>query len=111
MSSMDNMSPFLAMQRVEGQIKALLRQVDPDLLSADEKKAFASLRRLVVDTRLDIRDYELSETRDEQLKCAATAKKRLVRLRAMILAAGIAFGPADVAQLTAHLEQIESRVL
>lgn len=99
-------SPFVAMQRVEGQIKALLRQADPDLLDADEKKAMSKLRRLSTDARLDIRDYELSETREEQLKCAAVAQKRLGKLAQNILAAGPVFGPADVAQLSALVEQI-----
>jgi len=99
------------MQRVEGQIKALLRGVDADVLEPAEKKAVAALRRLAVDTRLDIRDYELSETREEQLKCAAAAKKRLVRLDKAILAVGPAFGPADVAQLSAQLEQISDRIV
>jgi len=99
------------MQRIEAQIKSLLRDVDVDLLEPAEKKAMASLRRLAVDARLDIRDYELSETRDDQLKCAVAAKKRLVKLQTAIVAAGAAFGPADVAQLTAQLEQIEGRVL
>jgi len=105
---MENQSPFLAIQRIEGQIKALLRGVDTDLLEPAEKKVVMGLRRQVVDARLDIRDYELSETRGEQLKCALAAKKRLTKLRTAILVAGIAFGPVDVAQLTAELEQVES---
>jgi len=105
---MENQSPFLAMQRIEGEIKVLVRGVDPESLEPTEKKVVTSLRRLVVDARLDVRDYELSETREEQLKCALAAKKRLAKLRAAILAAGITFGPVDVAQLTAGLEQVES---
>lgn len=105
-------SPFLAMQRVEAQVKALLRQVDSDLLDADERKAANKLRRLAVDARLDIRDYELSETRDEQLKNMRAAQKRVAKLQATILAAGpVVFGPADVAQLTAQLEHINGRLL
>ena len=107
---MENTSPFLAMQRAEGPMKALLRGVDSELLEPAERKSIASLRRLAVDARHDIRDYELSETRKEQLECAAKAKKRLDKLRQAILASGSAFGPADVAQLTAQLEQIESWV-
>lgn len=103
---MENQSPFLAMQQAETQIKRLLRGVDADLLSPDEKKALASVRRLAVDARLDIRDYELSETRAEQLKCAAAGKRRLGKLQAAILAVGQVFGPADVAHVTAALEQI-----
>jgi len=107
---MENTSPFLAMKRAEGLIKALLRNVDIDHLTQTEKKSIASLRRLAVDARLDIRDYELSETREDQLKCAVVAKRRLIKLRETILAVGSSFGPADVAQLTAQLEQIEDWV-
>jgi hypothetical protein len=98
------------MQRTEGQIKALLRSIDFEQLDPSERKAASNLRRLAVDTRLDIRDYELSETREEQLKCANVVKKQLAKLRETVLAVGPVFGPADVAQLTAHLEQIEDWV-
>jgi hypothetical protein len=103
---MQNTSPFLAMQRVERELKGLIRAVDTDLLEPTEKKAIASIRRLAADARLDIRDYELSETREEQLKKMHAAQKRLARLQASILAAGPVFGAADVAQLSAQLEQI-----
>lgn len=108
---MENTSPFLAMQQVERQLRVLLRGVDTELLEPAEKKAMQSIRRLSTDVRLDIRDYELSETREEQLKCAAAARKRLLKLQASILAAGSVFGPADVAQLSANLAQIDSRLL
>lgn len=103
---MENQSPFLAMQRAETQLKGLLRAIDTDLLTPEEKKALASLRRLSSEVRLDIRDYELSETREEQLQKATQAKKRLAKLQVTILAVGMMFGPADVAQLGAQLEQI-----
>jgi len=108
---MENQSPFLAMQQAENQIKGLLRTVDTDLLSPDEKKAVASLRRLGTDARLDVRDYELSETRAEQLQKAKEAQKRLKKLQAAVLAAGNVFGPADVAHISAQLEQITSQLL
>jgi hypothetical protein len=106
-----NQSPFLAMQRVETHIKMLLRTIDADLLDTDEKKAAASLRRFTIDARLDIRDYELSETRDEQLEKATDAHKGITKLKASLLAIGNMFSPADVAQIDAHLEYIKSRVV
>jgi hypothetical protein len=108
---MDNQSPFLAMQRAETHLKSLLRAIDTDLLDTDQKKVLASLRRLSSEARLDIRDYELSETRDEQLKKAVQAKKRLAKLQATILAIGMMFGPADVAQLDAQLAQIQDHLI
>lgn len=108
---MEQQSPFLAMQRAETQIKSLIRTIDTDLLAADEKKAVASLRRLAADTRLDIRDYELSETREEQLGKAKAARKNLEKLKTQLLTAGYAFGPADIAELDAQLEHIKSKVV
>lgn len=107
-----NQSPFLAMQEAERHLKGLLRSAPTDLLDPQEKKAVASLRRLAMEARLDIRDYELSETREEQLKKAVAAQKRIDKLQKAILAAGPAvFGPADVAQLGALVEQIQAQLL
>jgi len=105
---METKSPFLAMQLVEGQLKTLLRSVDIEALNTTEKKMVSSLRRLAIDVRLDIRDYELSETREEQVKYAVSAKRRLKRLQDSILSLGSIFGAADTAQLTAHMEQISA---
>jgi hypothetical protein len=106
MVNMDNKSPFLAMQRVEGQIQTVLRHLDPDTLDTNQRKAVGSLKRLAIDTRLDVRDYELSETRVEQVENAVAAKNRLAKLQQCILISGDVFGPVDVAHLSAQLEQI-----
>lgn len=99
-------SPYVAMQRMDMQLRPMLRDVDLELLDAEPRKAIKNIRRLVTDAKLDVRDYELSETREEQLKCAVAAKKRVEKLQANILLAGNVFGPADVAQISAQLEQI-----
>jgi hypothetical protein len=103
---MENTSPFVAMKRAETQIKIVLRALDADTLDTEQRAAVASLKRLIVDARLDIHDYELSETREEQIENAVEAKKRVAKVQANILHAGNVFGPADVAQLSAQLEQI-----
>lgn len=108
---MENTSPFLAMQDVERQIKSLLRTLDTDLLDAEQRKAAQLLKRLAVDARIDIRDYELSETREEQLGKAKDAKGQLTKLNKAILAVGSVFGPADVAQLSATIDHINGRLV
>ena len=85
--------------------------VDPDALTTDERRSMARLRLLLVDTRMDIRDYELSETREEQLKKAGIAKKRLAKLQANILATSFVFGAADIAYLSAQLEHIGAQLI
>jgi len=104
-------SPFLAMQDVERQVIGLQRTVDPDALTQDERKVMARLRALMVDVRMDIRDYELSETREEQLKKMTQAKKSLEKLEKSILTTSFVFGAADIAHLSAQLEYIDSRLV
>jgi hypothetical protein len=105
-----NQSPFLAIKQLETQLKTVLRGIDPTDLDETERKAAANIKRLVIDVRLDIQDYELSETREEQLKKAAAARKGLAKLQANVLLAETVFGPADVAQLSALLGQIAERL-
>lgn len=85
----------------------MLRTVDLEMLEPETQRAIKHIRRLVADAKLDARDYELSETRDEQLKNALVAKERLEKLQANILLASNVFGAADVAHLSAQLEQIK----
>ena len=105
---MDNQSPFLAIKSLETQLSGILSAIDVYDLPAQEAKIISTLKREMVDARLDTRDYELSETRDEQLKNGKVAKKRLEHIRKNILAASEynVFSPVDVAQLSAQIEQI-----
>ncbi len=76
------------------------------------RKVVTDLGGHITDARLDTRDYELSETRDEQLKHAAAAKKRLALVRKDILAASEydIFSAIDVAQLTGTVDHIIERI-
>ena len=76
------------------------------------QKIVTNLRNNMAEARLDTRDYELSETRDEQLKNAAMAKKRLAQVRKDILAASEynIFSSVDVAQFTGEIDHINERL-
>jgi len=93
-------------------VLGVLSKLDIYTLERAEQKVIKDLKTEVIDARLDIRDYELSETREEQLKKATASKKRLDRVRRGILAASEynVFTAIDVAQLTAQLEQISENV-
>jgi hypothetical protein len=106
-------SPFILVKRLETQVRATLVALDLYNLPADERKVVKSLRSLLADSRLDTRDYELSETRDEQLRYAKQAKERLDVVRKHILLASEynIFGAVDVAQLTAQIETIGERLI
>jgi hypothetical protein len=107
-----NESPFLLMRGLETQLNGVLTAMDVYALPADERKTIMALRQELVDARLDTRDYELSETREQQLKNAKAAKSRIKKIQKAVLAASEynVFGPADVAQLSAQLEHISDRL-
>ncbi|MGH7237235.1 MAG: hypothetical protein ACREGF_01730, partial [Candidatus Saccharimonadales bacterium] len=73
---MPNQPPFLLATRLQTQLIGILLAVDVFDVLPKEARLINSLRREVADARLDIRDYEMSQTRDEQIENAKVAKKR-----------------------------------
>jgi hypothetical protein len=108
----DISSPFLLTTQLVSELKGRLSAIDIYQLPAPERKIVIELQHNLVDARLDTRDYELSETRDEQLNNAKVAKKRLAKVRRGILAASEynIFSSIDVAQLTATIDHIAERL-
>lgn len=107
------MSPFLLIKALETQLNGVLSALDVYELPAGERKVVTRLKNNLADARLDIRDYELSETRAEQLRKARDSKLRLEKVRKEILAASEynVFNAVDVAQFTAQLEQIVDQLI
>lgn len=108
----NNKSPFLLVKSFETRVIGALSPIDIYSLARAEQKVIKDLKTEVIDARLDIRDYELSETREEQLRKARESKKRLEHVRKLILAASEynVFSAVDVAQLSAELEQIMDNI-
>ncbi|HEX5448119.1 MAG TPA: hypothetical protein VFW90_02880 [Candidatus Saccharimonadales bacterium] len=98
----------IRVKRLEAQVSSALRPVDRQALDRRERELLAKLVQSLTDSRIYSQSYELSETRDEQLKNAREAKKWLGRARRDILKASEKdiFGPADVAHLSAQIDQI-----
>lgn len=92
---------------------SVLTRIDLFDIEAPAVRITQSLKKRLIEARLDIRDYELSETREEQLNDASSGKRKLEELRKDILAASEynIFSPVDVAQLTAQLELIVERLV
>lgn len=105
-------SPFLLAQKLERQLVFHLARLDRDCMSPQAVAILDLLKREMTDARLDIRDYELSETRAEQLAKAKDAKQRLASVSTNILLASEQgmFGAADVAHISAQLEQIGNKI-
>lgn len=109
---MANFSPYGAIKELETSINTRLAGIDLFELPNDEREVLTKLKRQIVDARLDIRDYDLSDTRAEQLENATNGRTRLNDVRALILAVsqyGI-FSSVDVALFTAQLEQVSDQL-
>jgi hypothetical protein len=106
------MSPSRMVKQVELQINANLRKIDFHKLSTNVRDILAKLQQNLADSRVYTRDYELSESREEQLDNAKKAKKWLAIAQRNILTASEfnIFGAIDVAHLSAQIEQIISEL-
>lgn len=104
---MEAKSPSARIKQTETQISRLLRPVEPHKLPSKVRNILAKLQQDLVDARIYSRDYELSETREEQLENGQKAKNYLEKVGKSVAAASEydIFGAADVAHLTAEIEQ------
>jgi hypothetical protein len=106
------MSPSRRVKQLDSQISNILRKVNLRKLSSKERDVLSTLQQNLVDSRIYFRDYELSETREEQLDNSKEAKNWLEQARKNILAASEfnIFGAIDVAHLSAQIDQIISEL-
>jgi hypothetical protein len=97
---------------VAGQAGSILNALDIDMLDSGQLKLVGTIKRLLADTRLDIRDWEMSESREEMQENAQEALKRLEQARASILLASEhgMFSAIDIAELTALFDHIAAEL-
>lgn len=109
---MADLSPLSQIRSLETQLRAVLSSQDPALMPNAQLKLVGELKNDLTDARLDVRDYEFSQNRVEQVLQSKQAHESIGRVRAGILAASEydMFNAVDVAQYTAQLEQIIDQV-
>jgi hypothetical protein len=97
---------------LEQTITSILAGIDVYSLDRPAAKGVGTIKKQLIESRLQVRDYELSETREEQLKHQKIARKRLEEIRNSILTLSEynIFNPVDVAQLSAQVEMIAERL-
>jgi hypothetical protein len=97
-------------KKLDSEISLILRKRDISRLPAKLREQLSQLRQNMSDARIYITDYELSETREDQIKNSKKAKMYLDGAAANILTASQhdIFGPVDVAQLSAQIEQMKA---
>jgi hypothetical protein len=106
----EELSQSRLVKQLEAQVNRVLRNIDIRKISTKERKILSELQQNLKDSRIYTNDYELSETREEQLDNIKKSKKWLEQSRKNILAASEynIFNAIDVAHLTAQIEQIIS---
>lgn len=99
-------------REIETRINGILSSFDIDSLPSRERELIALIKRQATDARLDIRDYQYAETRNEQLALAKEAKKRCEQVRRLMLKASESdlFSAIDIAQMTAQIDQLISQL-
>jgi hypothetical protein len=92
---------------VIGRVGAILNQRDVDIMDRAELKLVGSLKHMLADTRLDIRDWEMADSREEMQRSAREALHRLEQVRELILQASQKniFSAVDVAEISAQFDR------
>jgi hypothetical protein len=105
-------SPSVMAKQLDNHIARLLRRFDPARQPSHAREAITELRQNMIDAKIYTNDYELSETREEQLQNAKQAKKWLEEARKNILTASQydIFNAVDTAHLSAQAEQIGAQL-
>lgn len=109
---MENANPFDLAKALHAQVTSLVRAFDVYELPATERTLLTRIVRQAADIRLDVREYGMAETKAAQDRTADEVRSRLKQLEAAIMQAGGAglFGPADVAHLSAVIQQLMSEL-
>jgi hypothetical protein len=107
---MEIKAPSARARDIERQVNQILRPIDLLKRSRDIRETIANLRQNLHDARIYTTDYELSETRENQLDNAKQAKRYLERANKGILTASEddIFGTLDVAHITALIDQLKA---
>lgn len=107
---MAELTPFVLTKRLETAVLQIVGRYDLATLDRTLQHQIRELKRTLVDARLDVRDYDLAETRAEQQAQVTAARQRLEQTREQMLLISQAdmFGPVDIAQFSAAIDQIQA---
>jgi hypothetical protein len=102
--------PSYLIKQLSAQLNRIMRRLDRSELNSKEQAALTKAGQDLATARIYVNEYELSETREEQLESAKMAKEWLQDANKNILAASHIFSAIDVAHLTAQIDQIMGKL-
>lgn len=97
-------------QQLDRRIKGIVRTIDPETLGRDDRELIQKLKLACNEVKLDVRDYEYAQTRDEQLQWVKITHHNLRAQETILLMLGDIFGPADIAELSAQIQLLQSKI-
>ena len=101
-------SPFALAKNIGAFVSRFLSGTDVHSLPREQREVVMLLKNQAADIRLDIRDYGMAETRAQQEHLAKETAERLEAFQTTVLKVSEynLLGAADVAQLSAQLQQL-----
>ena len=105
---MQSLTGFAA--QLERRIQAVLRTQDADSLGVAERENIALLKKALHEIKLDVRDYEYAETREEQLRWAKIGRHNLAAANALMLRLDTVVGSADVAEFGGVIDELQAKL-
>jgi hypothetical protein len=104
----ENQSLLKQFTTIVGQIGSILNRFDQDTLDRPALRLVGTIKHLLADTRLDIRDWEMSDSRAEMQQNARQAIERLEQARTGILMASEQniFTAIEIAEVSARFDVI-----
>lgn len=105
-------SVFERAKALDTHVGGIISAFDIDALMPDERKVLALIKRQLTDARLDVRDYEYADTRNEQQRYAVIARKTLDAVEHSLLQASEhnLFGAIDTAHISAQIQHIKEQL-
>lgn len=105
---MANTSPYTLARRLEADLGSILAPVDISGMPLFVQQLVRDIKHSTTDARLDVRDYELAETRASQQHLAVESRTRLGAIRQHIVVASQynIFSAIEVAHLSAQIDSI-----
>ena len=110
---MPSVSTYTLAKRLDGEITRIIAAARAaGLIDGSVQQEVKLLKRDLIDARLDVRDYELAETKAEQRQLGSDATKRLADVQHSILVASQynIFSAVEVAQLSAQIAQLQDQL-
>lgn len=104
----ENQSLLKQFTTIVGQIGSILNRLDIDTLDRPALRLVGTIKHLLADTRLDIRDWEMSDSRAEMQQNGQQAAEHLEQARASILMASEQniFTAIEIAEISARFDGI-----